>query len=270
MSPPSSDDTAQAEATEPTLKLDARALSDLHRGILLARSSQDLPSQDTITLLIVDDHTIWRGGVRGMLLGSEFQVVGEASSGKEALEVARVLRPQMTLLDVRMSGGDGLGTLIALKAEHPTMVVIMLTAYENPTYLSRAVAGGAAGYLLKGVDRAELLHALRTVAAGDLLLRPEELIPLLRGINAGSDAPPTTHPEDLIVPLSEREREVLTLIANGLSNEEIASVLFIAESTVKTHVKHILTKLGVSDRVQATIWAARHGMAGYGPPLPPA
>lgn len=265
--------SSKGEATEPTLKLDARALSDLHRGISSARSSQDLPSEDIITLLIVDDHTIWRGGVRGMLLDSEFQVVGEASSGKEALEIARALRPQMTLLDVRMSGGDGLGTLIALKAEHPTMAVIMLTAYENPTYLSRAVAGGASGYLLKGVDRAELLQALRTVAAGDLLLRPEELIPLLRRINAdsaGNDAPPTAHPEDLIAPLSEREREVLTLIANGLSNEEIASLLFIAESTVKTHVKHILTKLGVSDRVQATIWAARHGMAGYGPPPRPA
>ena len=167
MSPPSS------AANEPTLKLDVWALYEAHLSRASAHNNVgESLWLDPIPLLIVDDHTTWRAGVRGMLLGTEFRVVGEAASGKEALEVTRALRPRITLLDVRMSGGDGLGTLVALKAEHPTMAVIMLTAYENPTYMARAVAGGAAGYLLKGVDRAELIQVLRTVARESRFHRP--------------------------------------------------------------------------------------------------
>ena len=173
MSPPCCEDAGEAAASEPTLKLDARTLSDAHLRMSSAGSNAETSlADDTITLLIVDDHTIWRGAMRGMLIGTEFRVVGEAASGKEALEVARALQPQMILLDVRMSGGDGLGTLLALRAEHPTMVIIMLTAYENPTYRSRALAGGAAGYLPKGMARAELLQALRTAATEACLHLP--------------------------------------------------------------------------------------------------
>src|ERR1043166_6501338 len=98
-----------------------------------------------ITVVLVDDHAIWRGGVRSMLEDTEFEVIGEAASGKEAVETARTLHPRMVLLDIRMSGGDGLDALQTLKAEHPTMAVVMLTTYDNPTYMARAVAGGAAG-----------------------------------------------------------------------------------------------------------------------------
>ncbi len=209
----------------------------------------------TICVMLVDDHAIWRGGVRSMLEDTEFAVVGEAGSGREALEMARQVNPQLTLLDIRMAGGDGLDALVALKQEHPRMAVVMLTTYDNPTYMARAVAGGAAGYLLKGVERDEMLEALRTVANGDTLLTAQELVRSLRGISetaAGS--------EDLIVPLTEREEEVLRLLAAGLSNKDMASLLFVAPSTVKTHVEHILGKLGVSDRVQAAVWAARHGL----------
>ena len=205
--------------------------------------------------MLVDDHAIWRGGVRSMLEDTEFAVVGEAGSGREALEMARRVNPQLTLLDIRMAGGDGLDALVALKQEHPRMAIMMLTTYDNPTYMARAVAGGAAGYLLKGVERDEMLAALRAVANGDTLLTAQELVRSLRGISetaAGS--------EDLIVPLTEREEEVLRLLAAGLSNKDIASLLFVAPSTVKTHVEHILGKLGVSDRVQAAVWAARHGL----------
>lgn len=214
---------------------------------------------ETVTVLLVDDHAIWRGGVRSLLEDTEFQVVGEAGSGKEALEVARRVRPQLILLDIRMAGGDGLDALAALKREHPQTAVVMLTTYDNPTYMARAVAGGASGYLLKGADIDEVLAALRAVADGGILLSREELVRSLRGVSENAAGA-----HDLIEPLTEREQEVLRLLATGLSNKDMASVLFIAESTVKTHVEHIIGKLGVSDRVQAAVWAARHGVA-----LPP-
>lgn len=207
------------------------------------------------TVMLVDDHAIWRGGVRSMLEDTEFQVVCEASSGKEAMVTARRFNPDIALLDIRMAGGDGLDALQALKREHPQMAVVMLTTYDNPTYMARAVAGGAAGYLLKGIDQDELLGALRTVAEGGMLLSTHDLMRSLRGLSNS-----TAGAEELIVPLTEREQEVLRLLATGLSNRDIASVLFVAESTVKTHVEHIIGKLGVSDRVQAAVWAARHGL----------
>ena len=209
-----------------------------------------------VSVMLVDDHAIWRGGVRSMLEDSEFEVVGEASSGQEALAVAQQVNPQLVLLDIRMAGGDGLDTLVALKYKYPLMAVVMLTTYDNPTYMARAIAGGAAGYLLKGVEHEEMLASLRSVIAGDVLLNSKELVRALRDV---SDT--AVGSEDLIAPLTDREEEVLRLLSTGLSNRDMASVLFIAESTVKTHVEHILGKLGVSDRVQAAVWAARHGIA---------
>lgn len=154
-----------------------------------------------------------------------------------------------------MASGDGLDALAAFKAEHPQMIVVMLTNYDNPTYMARAVAGGAAGYLLKGIERDELLVALRAVARGEMLLCREDLKCSLRSISETAMAA-----DDLVHPLSERELEVLRLLATGVSNKEMAPILFISESTVKTHVEHIIGKLGVSDRVQAAVWAARHGL----------
>jgi DNA-binding NarL/FixJ family response regulator len=218
-------------------------------------TSKEKANAGTITVMLVDDHAIWRGGVRSMLEDTEFQVVAEASSGREALALADQVRPQLILLDIRMAGGDGLDALQALKQKHPDIAVVMLTTYDNPTFMARAVAGGAAGYLLKGVGLDDLLSALRAVANGEMLLTSQDLVRSLRGISehsAGSS--------DLIEPLTEREEEVLRLLATGLSNRDMGAVLFIAESTVKTHVEHIIGKLGVSDRVQAAVWAARHGL----------
>ncbi len=208
----------------------------------------------TCRVLLVDDHTIWRGGVKSMLDETEFQVVGEASSGREALEIARQAQPQMVLLDIRMAGGDGLDALHNLKNELPQTVVVMLTTYDNPTYMARALSNGAAGYLLKGIAHDELLSSLRRVMNGESLLDAQSLKHSLRGLGSPVGA------EDLVHPLSEREIEVLRLVATGLSNREIAPLLFIGESTVKTHVEHIIGKLSVSDRVQAAVWAARHGL----------
>ena len=208
-----------------------------------------------IPIVLVDDHAIWRGGVRSLLEDTEFVVVGEASSGREALEVVAGLHPRIVLLDIRMAGGDGLDTLQALKAQNPDVAVIMLTTYDNPTYVARAVAGGAAGYLLKGMDQDVLLDALRAVERGEMLLTASDLTRSLRGITPGM---PGT--KDLIEPLTDREQEVLRLLSTGLPNREMAAILFIAESTVKSHVEHIIGKLGVSDRVQAAVWAARQGL----------
>ena len=133
-------------------------------------------------MLLVDDHAIWRDGVRSILEDTDFYVVGEATSGIEAVASVRALLPQIVLLDIRMAGGDGLDALQTLKAEHPQTAVVMLTSYENPTYMARAVAGGAAGYLLKGLKRVELIAALRAVAEGEMLLSREDLARSLRGL----------------------------------------------------------------------------------------
>lgn len=213
-------------------------------------------ANQTRTVVLVDDHAIWRGGVRSMLEDTEFRVVGEASSGREAADVVREAKPDVVLLDIRMAGGDGLEALVVIKEESPRSAVVMLTTYDNPTYMARAVAGGAAGYLLKGIERDELLQALRAVSNGEMLLSAQALVRSLRGISEAAAGA-----NDLIEPLTDREQEVLRLVATGLPNREIADILFIAESTVKTHVEHIIGKLGVSDRVQAAVWAARHGLA---------
>jgi DNA-binding NarL/FixJ family response regulator len=233
---------------------------------------QDLPpdeaqeAEEAVRVLVVDDHAIWRAGVRSLLEGTPFRVVGEAASGREALEQARALQPRLVLLDIRMEHDDGLDALQALKGEHPQMIVVLLTTYDDPAYLARAVAGGAAGYLLKGIRRKELLQALQAVVRGEMLLGPEDLARSLRDVRARDAAAAGQQrtgfsPSTSLSPLSEREQDVLRLLASGLNNRDIGVRLFVAESTIKTHVEHIFTKLRVSDRVQAAVWAARHGFA---------
>jgi DNA-binding NarL/FixJ family response regulator len=216
----------------------------------------DREPEPVVAVMLVDDHEIWRGGVKSMLRRTEFTVVAEASSGTEALEAARASLPRLALVDIRMAGGDGLDALHALRKEFPDMAVVMLTTYDNPTFMARAIAGGASGYLLKGVDRSELLASLRQVMRGEMLISSRDLLRSIRA--SGRDAPAMA---DLATPLSEREAEVVRLLADGLSNREIAAMLFVAESTVKTHVEHIVAKLGVSDRIQAAVWAVRSGLA---------
>lgn len=215
----------------------------------------DLKTRPVIPVMVVDDHEIWRDGVRSMLKDTEFEVIGEAASGKEALATIGSLHPRLVLLDIRMAGGDGFETLTALKGLYAQLSVVMLTTYSNPTFMARAVAGGASGYLLKGVKRQELLDALRAVADGETLLSRDDLIHSLRCVSDNGQ-----QSEELAEPLTPREIEVLRLLATGLSNRDIAGILFIGEGTVKTHVEHIIGKLAVSDRVQAAVWAARQGL----------
>ncbi len=215
--------------------------------------TNSIPANTGMRIMIVDDHAIWRGGVRSILEDTEYLVVGEASSGKEALAIIEDVNPDMVLLDIRMAGGDGLDALIAIKNKSPRVKVIMVTTYDNPTYMARAVAGGASGYILKGVGQEEFIKTLDSVANGEMLLSREVLVRSLHNVSHHGE-----QSGQLIVPLTKREVEVLRLVATGLNNRDIGNILFIAEGTVKTHVEHIISKIGVSDRVQAAVWAARH------------
>lgn len=214
--------------------------------------------QGETTVLIADDHGVVREGLRALLEREGIRVVGEARTGREAVALTRQLRPRVVLLDVRMPDGDGLNALAAIKAAEPQVSVIMLTIYTTPGYLARAVANGAAGYLSKEVDPERIPWAVRAAASGeDLLDRASLLAALTSASQAEHPAQAAASP---LEELTEREDTVLRLIAQGLSNEEIADMLVVSLSTVKTHVNHIFRKLDVSDRTQAALWAVRHGL----------
>jgi NarL family two-component system response regulator LiaR len=212
-----------------------------------------------IRVLIVDDHGIVREGLRGLLTRPGIQVVGEADSGANAVELARQLQPDVVLLDIRMREGDGLQALPQIKAVSPSTSVIMLTTYANPGYLARAISSGASGYLSKEVNPEQIVRAVRTVAAGDELIDRDLLqAALAQAVDLSSPDPEPT--ELQAESLSEREIEVLRLMVAGMNNAVIAETLNVSLATVKTHVRHILEKLHVSDRTQAALWAVRHGI----------
>jgi DNA-binding NarL/FixJ family response regulator len=208
----------------------------------------------SIKLLIADDHEVVRTGLCSMLAGSEIEVVAQATTGDEVISLVLSHQPDVVLLDIRMPQTDGLNCLGRLKMDHPTLPVLMLSTYDNPTYAARAVALGANGYILKGTSRDRLLESLRTAAAGENAWTREEL----RRVT-GALATPRIN-ADVEVPLTQRESEVLRYLVQGLTNKEIAGVLQISYETVKEHVQHILRKVGVSDRTQAAVWAVRNGL----------
>jgi DNA-binding NarL/FixJ family response regulator len=207
-----------------------------------------------IRLLVADDHAVVRAGVASMLRETDITVVAEACDGAQALQMAQQHQPDVVLLDVRMPEVDGMACLSRLKAELPNTPVVIFTAHDNPTYIARAVALGAAGYLVKSASQAELISAVQQVALGETLWSRENLRRVTGAItNSRSN-------NDLEVPLTKRESEVLKQLALGLSNKEIAQALSISYETVKEHVQHVLRKLAVSDRTQAAVWAVRKGL----------
>jgi len=208
----------------------------------------------SIRLLVADDHAVVRAGLRSMVEATEIDIAAEAADGIQALQLAIEQRPDLVLLDVRMPGSDGIACLARIRAELPDLPVLMFSAYDNPTYIARAVALGAAGYLVKTATRDELLAAIRRSAAGESIWTREEL----RRVTGALSTPRVS--VDLEVPLTKRESEVLKQLAQGLSNKEIAQALSISYETVKEHVQHILRKVGVSDRTQAAVWAVRKGL----------
>jgi len=209
---------------------------------------------DAIRVLIVDDHAVVREGLRTFLeLQEGIEVAGEASDGHDAIRAAERLRPDVVLMDLVMPNLDGVGAMRELRQRVPAARVIVLTSFLDDERLLPAVRAGAAGYLLKNVQPQELARAIRTAAAGGALLDPAVAARLVEALEEdGRDKR-----ADQLTP---REREVLVLIGRGYANKRIALELGIAEKTVKTHVGNVLSKLGVSDRTQAALYAARLGL----------
>ena len=204
-----------------------------------------------IRILITDDHGVVRQGLRMFLsLEPDLEVVGEASNGREALALARELRPDVVLMDLLMPVMDGIEATQAIRAELPEVEVIALTSVLEDTSVSGAVRAGAIGYLLKDTDSEELKRAIQAAAEGRVHLAPEAAARLMREVRAPES------PEEL----TEREAEVLRLVARGHANKQIASSLFVSEKTVKAHVSSILMKLGVQSRTQAALHAVRTGL----------
>ena len=207
-----------------------------------------------VSVLIADDHEVVRLGLKNLLQGSQCEVIAEATTGEQALELVATKKPDLVILDVRMLGGDGLYVLGRIKLDRPELPIILLSTYDNPTYVARAVALGASGYVLKSDTRERLLQSIDTAMRGESAWTREEL----RRVT-GALATPRLQ-TDVEVPLTQRESEVLKQLANGLTNKEIALSLNISYETVKEHVQHILRKIGVSDRTQAAVWAVRKGL----------
>ena len=205
------------------------------------------------TVLIVEDDVHTTELVR-MYLARDGHRVLVAADGLEGLRVAGEARPDLVVLDVRMVAGDGLNCLGRLKLEYPELPVLMVSTYDNPTYVARAVALGASGYMLKESSGEELVEAIRTVAAGETVWKRAALRRM-----TGALATPRLN-VDVEVPLTQRESEVLQQMTLGLTNKEIAQVLEISYETVKEHVQHVLRKVGVADRTQAAVWAVRNGL----------
>jgi DNA-binding NarL/FixJ family response regulator len=208
----------------------------------------------SISLLVCDDHEVIRTGLASRMAGSDIKIIAEASNGKEAVQQAEKHRPDVILLDIRMPDGDGLATLEKLRAKVPECRVVMLSTYDNPTYIARAVALGASDYVLKGATRDAILATITAAAQGESPSRSGELRRVAGAMKIRQVL------EDDEVPLTQRETQVLRHVALGLSNKEIGRSLEISVETVKEHVQNILRKIAVSDRTQAAVWAVRRGL----------
>ena len=224
-------------------------------------------------VLLVDDHAVMRSGFRMILEASGIEVVGEAATGREALLRAAELRPDVICMDVQMPDMDGLEATRQLVADPAvTAAVLIVTTFDRDDYLFTALDAGASGFLLKNAGADELVAAVRVVAGGDALLAPEVTRRVIERFAAADKAAPETRvpsapsparpsPAARIPDLTEREQDVLRLLAQASSNAEIAKELFIGEATVKTHVSNVLAKLGARDRVAAVVYAHRNGLA---------
>jgi DNA-binding NarL/FixJ family response regulator len=220
---------------------------------------------DRVRVLVVDDDDLMRAGLAAVLSSDdEVELAAEAADGRAALDAVRTSRPDVVLMDVRMPDLDGIAATREILAVAPSTRVLILTTFEQDDYIFGALHAGASGFLLKRTRPEELLAAIRTVAAGDSLLSPSVTRTVIERM--AQQPAPELGPARQLDELTPREREVLELVARGLSNGEIARELVIEESTVKTHVRRILTKLRLRDRIQAVIFAYESGLTR--PPRP--
>lgn len=213
-----------------------------------------------IKILLVDDQPLFREGLRTLLsVQSDFEIVGEAGNGEEAIRLARTHRPSVVLMDLQMPVLDGVTATRRLKAEQSECRVIVLTTFDDDDNVFEGLRAGAVGYLLKDAPSEKLAEAIRLAARGESFLQPSVAAKVVAEF-ARLTSDTRGHAPSLIEPLSEREHEILVLIANGASNREIAKRLFLAEGTVKNHITNILGKLGVRDRTQAALKAKELGL----------
>ncbi|MEJ5201264.1 MAG: response regulator transcription factor [Anaerolineales bacterium] len=211
---------------------------------------------EKISVLIVDDHTLFRRGIRKMLEAEEdMQIVGEAATGREALQIIREQIPDVVLMDIQMPDMDGIEATRIMHGEMPHVGIVFVTMYENDEYVFRGIQAGGRGYILKDADPETMLRAIRAVANGESLLGPTIALKVMRQFTEIEKTP-----SSVMNQLTPREIEVLKLIAEGMSNKEIATHLLISEKTVKNHINNILSKLHLYDRTQATIYAIRTGI----------
>lgn len=213
---------------------------------------------EVIRILIADDHTLFRQGLKQVLeLERNFHVVAEGANAQEAISLAASIRPDVVVLDVSMPGG-GLEACARIREQFPDMGVVILTMHEDQEYLMRALKAGANSYLVKDVDSQNLAEAIRAAQMGRPYMHPKLAGMALLEMTRGGDPRAPKERDD--VGLTDRELEVLRLVAQGASNREISTALFISEKTTKNHLTHIFEKIGVSDRTQAALWAVRRGV----------
>ena len=207
-----------------------------------------------IRVLVADDHEVVRKGLASLFQDTEVQIVGEAVNGEDAIEQIKKLKPDVVLMDIRMPVLDGIDALEKIRVADPEAKVVMISAYDNPTYVARSVALGASDYVLKGSTRQELLTAVTRAASGEPAA-PESMLYRVR-----ANMTRRREATDQDMPLTNRELQVLRHVALGLSNREIGRSLTISIETVKEHVQNILRKIDVADRTQAAVWAVKRGL----------
>ncbi len=226
----------------------------------MTTETREFSSQNPIRVFLLDDHEVVRRGVHDLLDAEpDIEVIGEAGTTAQALVRGPALRPDVAVLDVRLPDGDGITVCRELRSRMPTLACLMLTSFDDDDALLDAIMAGAAGYVLKQIKGSDLVAAVRTVASGQSMLDPATTARLMSSLRGGGPEAAPANPQDqALAGLSPREREILVLIGEGMTNRQIGKQLYLSEKTVKNHISRLLAKLGVERRIQAAVLATEH------------